>query len=290
MVWRLLLRDLVGRAARQALSEQLARAAATQSGKETDPSVGAAETACRFGLVFALGIEAGGTEDLLEGAQYTRGEGFSIVQGLLAGRRVAIMQSGVGGQAAALGTTALIAGHRPDWIISAGLAGGLCDDVARGDFVFADAIIGCDGSRSTLGSVDRRVIAELETKDARKHVGTLLTTDRPIRDPAEKRALGERYGALAVDMESLAVAEVCAHERTRLLSVRIISDTVDDKLPPEIERLLSQKSAARRVGAALGAVLNRPGSFSEMLKLKEQALEASDRLGRILAQIVQRLD
>ena len=72
--------------------------------------------------------------------------------------------------------------------------------------------------------------------------------------------------------------------------MRIISDAVDDELPPEIEKLLDQKSAARRAGAALGAILNRPGSLSEMLKLKEQTLVASDRLAQVLAQLIERLN
>ena len=210
MVWRLLLRDMVSRAARQALSEQMARAAAPPSGVESDPSADPPDEPCRIGLVFALGIEAGGTEDLLQGAQPTRGDGLRMVQGLLTGRRVAIMQCGVGQKAAAHGTAALIAAHHPEWIVSAGLAGGLTDGVARGDFVVANAIVGSDGSRFALGDAGSELITSLDSSTARKHIGPLLTVDRPIRTPAEKRALGEKHGALAVDMESLAVADVCA--------------------------------------------------------------------------------
>lgn len=293
MVWRMILRDVVQRAARQALEEQVARAAAP-SDTASAASGDATPLPCRAGIVFALGIEAGGTEDLLQDARHSRGAGLRMVEGMLSGRRVALVQAGVGREAAARGAALLIAGHRPDWIISAGLAGGLDPALARGDLLIANALVGSDGARCALGetslATDLAAESGLLARGARVHVGSLLTVDRPIRTADEKRALGKLHGAAAVDMETLGVAEACAQAQTRLLSVRIISDAVDDELPPEIEKLLEQKSAARRAGAALSAILNRPGSLSEMLKLKEQSLAASDQLARVLAWAVGRIE
>lgn len=297
MVWQLLLRDVVQRAAKQAISDHLNRAA-PQSGAQGEAEAPPPEP-CQVGFVFALGIESGGLEDLLEDSQQTRGDSFRMVEGRLSGRRVSIIKTGVGQSAAARGAATLIAGHRPQWLISAGLAGGLHPDLQRGDLLFADAILGADGSRIALGDTAVKLAPAAEVKSSgtgqsqppktRVHVGQLLTVDRPIRLPQDKRELGQKHQALAVDMESLAVAAVCIREQTNFLSVRIISDSVDDELPAEIERLLDQKSAARRAGAALGAILNRPGSLGDMLKLKEQALTASDQLAQVLAQLVQRL-
>ena len=297
MVWQLLLRDVVQRAAKQALSDHLNRTA-PQSGAEAGAEAAPPEP-CQVGFVFALGIESGGLEDLLEDSQQTRGDSFRMVEGWLLGRRVTIIKTGVGQAAAARGAAALIAGHRPQWLISAGLAGGLHPDLQRGDLLFADAVVGVDGSRIALGDAARNLAPAAEVKSSktepptprktRVHVGQLLTVDRPIRLPRDKREIGQKHQALAVDMESLAVAAVCVRDRTNFLSVRIISDSVDDELPAEIERLLDQKSAARRAGAALGAILNRPGSLGDMLKLKEQALTASDELAQVLAQLVQRM-
>ncbi len=296
MVWQLLLRDVVQRAAKQALNDHLNRAG-SQSSAQTGPEV-APPGPCQVGFVFALGIESGGLEDLLEGSQHTRGDSFRMVEGSLLGRRVAIVKTGVGQAAAARGAATLIAGHRPEWVISAGLAGALHPDLQRGDLLFADAILAADGSRISLGdsAIAKAPVAEIRSAGeqsqphkARVHTGKLLTVDQVVRLPREKRALGEKHQALAVDMESLAVAAVCVREQTNFLSVRIVSDGVDDELPAEIERVLDQKSAARRAGAALGAILNRPSSLGDMLKLKEQALTASDQLAQVLAQLVQRL-
>jgi adenosylhomocysteine nucleosidase len=289
MVWQMILRDVVQRAARQALNEQVARAAVPAG--EASGADDSTPKPCRVGFVFALGIESGGTEDLLQNARHTRAGGLKMIEGTLAGERVVIVQSGVGREAAARGAALLIAGHQPEWIVSTGLAGGLHADVARGDFLLANAIVGSDGARCVLGDNALAVAIgpdlRLASEPAQVHVGTLLTVDRPIRLADEKRALGEKHQALAVDMESLAVAEVCVREQTRLMSLRIISDAVGDELPAEIEKLLEQKSAARRAGAAVSAILNRPGSLSELLKLKEQALVASDQLAKVLSRLVE---
>ena len=121
------------------------------------------------------------------------------------------------------------------------------------------------------------------------HVGPVLTVDRIVRLPEEKRSLGEKHQALAVDMESYAVAEVCRSHRVRFLAVRIISDAVDEELAPEVQRLVTQKTRTAKLGAAIGAIWKRPASVKDMWKLREDALVASDRLAKFLASTIEQL-
>src|SRR4029453_4758634 len=93
------------------------------------------------------------------------------------------------------------------------------------------------------------------------------------------RKLAEENEAIAADMETFAVAQKCRELGVPFLGVRIISDAVDDELPPEIENLLAQKSLAGKIGAAAGAVLKRFSAAKDLWKLREDALKASDRLG-----------
>ena len=137
---------------------------------------------------------------------------------------------------------------------------------------------------------DRRLAIDFKMGESpRVHVGRLLTVDHVIRDPQEKRTLGQRHEALAVDMESMAVAEVCRREKVRFLSVRVIIDDVDRALPRDIDLLVRKKSAAGRMGAAAGAILRRPSSVKDMWQLKEDALVASERLAKFLVGIVGQL-
>ena len=150
----------------------------------------------------------------------------------------------------------------------------------------ADRVLDCHGDQLEVGlKIDPQVIAA--TKGL--HVGRLLTVDQLIRSADEKRSLGEQYDAVACDMETAAVADVCRQRGVRFLSVRVISDTVDDHLPKEIDKLMSQKSLAGKLGAAAGAIVNRPGAVKDMWKLKEDALKASDRLAKFLVGVIPQL-
>ena len=121
------------------------------------------------------------------------------------------------------------------------------------------------------------------------HGGSLLTVDELIRDPQQKRDLHSRYGAIACDMETMAVAETCQAEHVKFLSIRVISDGIDDRLPAEVEHLLNQASFAGKFGAATRAVFKRPGSLKDMWNLRETALRASDRLSQFLLGVISQL-
>jgi adenosylhomocysteine nucleosidase len=86
------------------------------------------------------------------------------------------------------------------------------------------------------------------------------------------------------------VAEACRNENVPLLAIRVISDAVDDELPPEIEYLLAQKSLAGKLGAATGAFLKRFSAAKDLWRLREDALKASDRLAKFLEGVVKQLE
>jgi adenosylhomocysteine nucleosidase len=143
----------------------------------------------------------------------------------------------------------------------------------------ADSVTDLSGRELEIGlKMDPQAIAATRGL----HVGRLLTVDHVIRSPDEKRALGEARRALACDMETIGVAEACRRHKTRFMAVRVISDALEDELPPELESLVNQKSSAAKLGAAAGAVFRRPGSVKEMWRLKEEAIKASDRLATFL--------
>ncbi len=261
------------------------RAAAIQQRPTDDkgePSIGRAHV----GVVFALGLEAGGLEDLLSGTVTIRGHNFALVEGGLKGRRVLVARSGPGKANAAKVTEALVAGHKPLWVISAGFAGGLDAKLQRGDVLVVERVVDATGAEI---EVDIQLDTAALAKNPHVHAGRLLTVERMVRSPEQKRELARRFQALAVDMESFAVAEVCRRHNVHFLGVRAITDTVDDPLPADIERLLHQRSGAARLGAALGTLLNRPGSAKDMWQLHQRALMASDRLAKFIAALGEQL-
>ncbi len=241
---------------------------------------------CHIGVVYAMAIEAASLEARLGGIISIKAAGFTARQGGLNGRGVVVVHSGVGRVNAEKASEALILGHRPTWVISAGLAGGLHVDVKRGDIVMPDTVLGEDGRQL---SIDFQISPE-QNAARDLHVGPLVTIDRIAARAAHKRELGTLHAAIAVDMETIGVAEACRRERQKFLAVRVISDTVDEELPADIERLLTRKTLVRRIGATAGTVLRRPSFVKELWRFRETAHKCSERLASFLVGVIEQLD
>ena len=280
MVFRYFLGNMIREAAQQQFHE------ATENAREAAER--AADLKCDILVVMALPIEAGGMVDQLQDVVVTAGDGFTERIGQLGKSTcVGILETGPGQKRAGAATAEVIASREPQWVISAGFAGGLRDELRRGHFLMADSVT----QASTNEHIEIGLTMDRDALESSKgvHVGRLLTVDRIIRGVAEKRQLGEQHDAIACDMETFAVARCCQEAKKRFLSVRIIRDAVDDELPKEIDKLLQQENRVAQLGAAAAALWNRPSSAKDMWKLKEDALQASDRLARFLPGVIEQL-
>ncbi len=251
------------------------------------PQADAPPETCDIAVVFALGIEAGGLIDRMDERIALRGRGFTIRLGSLENRRLAIVTGGAGAENAVRATEAVLDGHRPQWVLSAGLAGGLKPGLKRNDIVMASSVANTEGRRLLI---DLNVEPSELEKHPGVHVGRVVSGDGPIRNPEDKAALGDQHDALAVDMETFAVAELCRRRHVRCLAVRIIYDPVEQRLPRDVETLLAQPTLTSRLGAAAAAVFRRPSSVKDLYQLRENALVASERLAAFLTGVVAQLD
>jgi adenosylhomocysteine nucleosidase len=234
---------------------------------------------CEAAILFGSSLEAGGLIDALKGSETSRHAHGIEHAGKLDGREVVIIESGVGGKAATRAAREVIRFYEPRWVISAGFAAALQEDLRRGHVLMADEVASPAGEKLAIGIKLEPHVAEA-TRGL--HVGRLLTIDNVIRKPAERRQLHEQHQALACDMETFAVAAACRDVGARLISVRLITDGVDDELPPEIEHLLAQKTIAAKIGATAGALLNRFSAAKDLWQLREDAMKGSDRLAKFL--------
>jgi adenosylhomocysteine nucleosidase len=310
MYLRSLVQMWLQNAAKTRVREALTQAAREQMASSAAPPPAEEPKTCHLGVVFALGIESGCFEDLLQGVVTIRGNGFIAREGGLHGRRVVVILSRAGRENAARATEVLIDGHRPRRVVSAGFAGGLSPQLKRHDILVADRVMditggadipvgpsrwGSQGRQGCLPSCDvpgrQECLPSCDVPGRQEclpscgvHCGPLLTADRVVRLPREKQSLFRQYGALAVDMETFAVAEVCLRRQVAFSSVRVIGDAADERLPRDVEHLLAQKTGAARLGAALGAAWQRPASVKDMYQLRENALISSLRLARFLAE------
>ena len=155
--------------------------------------------------------------------------------------QVRCVLSGMGKVNAAVATTRLIYEYGPDCIINAGVAGSLDSDIREGSVVVGAKTAYHDvwcGGESPLGMVEgfpQRFSAHPALLEAALgcapglRSGLIITGDQFYLDEREDRRQKLLYpDALAVDMESAAIAHVCHIFDVPFLSFRIISDSHDD--------------------------------------------------------------
>ncbi|WP_293977258.1 phosphorylase [Sphingomonas sp.] len=178
-----------------------------------------------------------------------------------------------GGDAAGLAIALDAAAVGAIGIISFGLTGALADGLAIGDWVVGDRIAGgfdlaCDPAwRDAL-------VARLPAA----RIGGFFADGRMIDTVAEKRALGTKHGALAVDMESHVAARIAAAHGLPFTILRCISDGVDHLLPHAIT--VCMKPDGTMDGAAmLRSLAARPTQIPDFTRTMAGFAKAFRALG-----------
>ncbi len=137
---------------------------------------------------------------------------------------------------------------RAEGIVSWGLTGALSDDLAIGDWVIGTGVSGGFEHDCDAGWQERVLAALPGARSGRFHA------DGRLADAPAKRRLGQA-GALAVDMESHIAARVAAAHGLPLLIARVVSDRIDDAMPPAV--LVSMGPRGRTAYARVAASLVR---------------------------------
>jgi hypothetical protein len=181
-----------------------------------------------------------------------------------------VLETGVGAEASLRALRWLVgSGAEVPGLVSAGFAGALDETYRVGDVIEASEVVDEEGGR-------------WPTAGARS--GRVLTTTRLVGEPSEKRRLGERFGAAAVDMESAHVVRFCAERAIPFCCVRAISDAVDTRLSPRLVDLLSGPRV--RLGRLLAGLVRSPGMVGELWRLARDTGTAARALAGVLSRLV----
>ena len=170
---------------------------------------------------------------------------FEMASKVLAGHskhEIIPVHCGWGKVNSAVNAYKLISEHHPDCIISTGCAGGISKDVHLLDVVVAAEVAYHDawyGEPNEYGQVqgfparfkaDPKLLAAARSLQSDKlRFGLMASGDRfcsGLEDTA--RILGYFPDALACDMESGSISQVCHMYGVPFMSMRVISDTADE--------------------------------------------------------------
>lgn len=187
--------------------------------------------------------------------------------------RVAIWLLGNMGLAAAQGLERQIRESKPKLIISAGFAGGLQPGLAVGDLVL--------GQNFTTPEIKQKLRLSESWK-----TGDLVTVDAVMEQGAEKAALGERTGAMVVDMETQHLAAVCHQHDIPMVSLRCISDAMNDNMPVPANTLLDPKTGRPQPLKLFQYLVTNPGSVPGFNRLVANARTAQARLAAGLEEVL----
>jgi adenosylhomocysteine nucleosidase len=187
-----------------------------------------------------------------------------------------VVETGIGADRAAAAARWAVESFAPRLVVMAGFAGALAPSLAVGDVLLASEVVEPDDVRW-------RVALPMELGDL--PCGRLVTVSQLVTTPAAKRALARQLGALAVDMESAAVAEVCQERHVPCACVRAVSDTADASLSPRLVALFAGgRLSPLRV---LAAVVRSPGLAAELWRLARDTRRAGRRLAGALHTLIE---
>jgi adenosylhomocysteine nucleosidase len=191
-----------------------------------------------------------------------------------------LVVSGIGPVSAAEGARRLVlSGARA--LISWGVAGGLDPQLAPGTLVLPEAVISPEGRVFPTTDEWRERVRAAVAVSHPVCGGRLLTCREPLGSTDAKARAFRETAAVAVDMESSAVAEVAASQRLRFLAVRAIVDTAADVVPRAALMAASPGRLSVRLGRLLTALAGAPAELPALVRLASRYRAARGALAAV---------
>jgi adenosylhomocysteine nucleosidase len=148
------------------------------------------------------------------------------------------------------------------------MAGGLDPELSPGTIFLPSEVISRDGTAFLTASYWRqRLSAAIAVHRPLTH-GKLLTSAQAIEAVADKTAAFRETGAAAVDMESVAVAQLAALHGLPFIAVRVMVDTARDELPRAI--MAASRSGHVHIWSLIGALALAPAELGPLIRLAQR--------------------
>ena len=203
----------------------------------------------KIGIIGAMDSEVNELCRCLQYSEETEFAGLNFFSGILNGKNVVVVKSGIGKVNAALCAQALILKFGVDAIINTGIAGALGEGLKIFDFVVSTAAVYHDFDTTAFGYkigqvpgmveqfeadsglADLAVKAFATTDFAKKYKivkGLVASGDQFVSDGQQKKTIQKNFAPACVEMEGCAVAHTCHLNKVPFLIVRCMSDMADE--------------------------------------------------------------
>ena len=173
---------------------------------------------------------------------------MSFCKGLLCGKEVVVVKSGIGKVNAAICAQILVDKFQVDTLINTGIAGSLDAHINIGDMVISTDAVQHDMDASIFGDpvgqiprmdtfsfpadeklVAKAVAANIEANpDIHTFTGRIVSGDQFVSSKEVKERLVETFGARCTEMEGAAIAHAAYLNKVSCVIIRAISDKADN--------------------------------------------------------------
>jgi adenosylhomocysteine nucleosidase len=234
-----------------------------------------------IGLVVALNAEASA---LIGHGRWQHAEGCLFRRSRLTeGTHLIVARSGMGAKNASMASRWLIREGVVALAVS-GVSGGLSPDLMPGDLVLADSVMEEKGNQFNQiwegnSAFVHMAHAGLMDKGIAAYSGPIITVPGPVFSAGDKHALFAKSKALAVDMESAAVAVAAGNAGLPFFAFRAVCDAAGRSIPDDFLDFINQRGRVR-LFRLLRRLFLKPTLVSDLLRMKRDFGTALAGLGR----------
>lgn len=178
---------------------------------------------------------------------------------------IVLAYSGAGANNARSASELLIA-QGATRLISWGCAAALSETLKPGDLVLADTLINAEGAQIGIDTAWHSYSKKLLSASLKVHTGGLAESLTIVATGQDKKHLHVQTGAVALDMESIAIAKVARQNKLPFLAIRAIADPVNMDLPKAINHSLNNEGDIV-LGKLLLFIALHPAELPGLIKL-----------------------
>lgn len=202
----------------------------------------------RIGIIGAMEIEVEALKSQMENVTLKKKASMEFHHGMLNGKEVVVVRSGIGKVNAAVCTQILADDFQVDAVINTGIAGSLKNEINIGDIVVSTDTLQHDvdarefgypkgqipqmdvfsfvanaGLRETAVKVCKEVNPDISVFE-----GRIVSGDQFIADPKVKEAIIQDFSGYCTEMEGAAIAQAAYLNKVPFVILRAISDKADN--------------------------------------------------------------
>ena len=200
-----------------------------------------------IGIIGAMEVEVAILKEKMEDVRIIKKASMDFDEGILAGKKVVVVRSGIGKVNAGICAQILADVFSVDAIINTGIAGSLNKNINIGDIVLSTDVVQHDMDATGFGyrkgqipqmpvfffNADdnlRRLAAEVckeVNPDIQVFEGRIASGDQFVCDQDVKNRIVSEFSAYATEMEGAAIGQAAYLNEIPFLVVRAISDKAD---------------------------------------------------------------